>query len=149
QPAGAQPAGAQPADARPARVVVVIAVSGRPPAPDPRQPDPRQPVLGQPDLRKPVLGQPDLREPVLGPRDPVPGRPAFLGGSEVMPQRAAWFGRLFGDLRRAGMDVVVAAMGEDGASAPRHLYGPGTASVPGGPEVAALVAGRRSAACGD
>ena len=52
---------------------------------------------------------------------------AFLAGPEFSPRRAAWFGRLLEDLRRAGTDVVIAAAGEEWSSAPRRFAatGPG------------------------
>jgi hypothetical protein len=56
-------------------------------------------------------------------------------------RRAAWSGRLLEDLRLAGADIVTAAAAED---RPRSA-----ASPDGGSGVASLLAGRRSAACGE
>jgi hypothetical protein len=101
------------------------------------------------------------------PGDPAgPGQPAFPAVPGLSVRGTAWFGRLLEDLRWAGADIVVAPAGEGDRSAPGHPRTPrtgeaasgeapsgeapsGTASSGGAPAVAALLAGRRSAACGE
>ncbi len=86
--------------------------------------------------------RPDDRDEGGGPRPviviAVPGGSAIPGG-------------LLEDLRWAGADIVVAPAGEGHRSAPAHPPAPGTgASRPAGASaVAGLLAGRRSAACGE
>jgi hypothetical protein len=80
------------------------------------------------------------------------------GRSPGLPlQGAAWPGRVLEDPRLAGTDMVVAAAGEGDPLAPSRCAGvpadgvsPGAVSgVPEAPETASLLAGRRSAACGE
>jgi hypothetical protein len=95
-----------------------------------------------------------------------PGQPAFPAGPGLPARGAAWFGGLLEDLRRAGAGVVVALVGGGERSASRHPPGLETAlpvsvasgdtqagegiATPGGaPAVTGLLAGRRSAACGE
>jgi uncharacterized protein len=96
------------------------------------------------------------------------GQPAFPAGPGRPARVAAWFGSLLEDLRLAGADIVVAPAGEGDRSAPGRppghraaaarpvsaasgdaASGDGTAAPAGATAVAALLAGRRSAACGD
>jgi uncharacterized protein len=99
----------------------------------------------------PVPGNP------AGSADPAgPGQAAFPAGPGLSSRGAVWFGRLLEDLRWAGADIVVAPVNEGDRSAPGHLRVPGTgaalpASAPSGviPAVAGLLAGRRTAACGE
>jgi hypothetical protein len=73
-----------------------------------------------------------------------PGQPAFPAGPGLPAQGVAWFGGLLEELRRAGADVVVAPVGEGDRFAP-----PGEGSSGSSPGAGALLAGRRSAACGE
>jgi hypothetical protein len=95
-----------------------------------------------------------------------PGQPAFPAGPGLSARGAAWFGGRLEDLRRAGADVVVAPVGAGDRSAPGRPLGleaalpvrvasgdaqagEGTATPGGAPAVTELLAGRRSAACGE
>ena len=120
-------------------------------------------------------GQADRPRPVIlitlpgGPAGS--GQPAFPAGPGLPPWGAAWFGRLLEDLRLAGADIVMAPASGGGRPAPHRRPGPALPAVPpagpspagpsrigpsrigsspAGPSpVASLLAGRRSAACGD
>jgi uncharacterized protein len=108
-----------------------------------------------------------------------PGQLAFPTRPGLPARVAAWFGRLLEDLRLAGVDIVVASTGEGDRPASSRPPGPGTwgaapapaarpvsaasgdalsgdalsgegaAAPAGAASVAALLAGRRSAGCGD
>ncbi len=105
----------------------------------------------------------DNRDQAGGPRPvivlAVPGGtpvPGDLAGPGLSARGAAWFGRLLEDLRWAGAAIVVAPVSEGDRFAPGHLRAPGTgtawpASAPSGviPAVTGLLAGRRTAACGE
>jgi hypothetical protein len=109
-----------------------------------------------------------------GSGDPAgPGQPAFPTGPGLSSRGAAWFGHLLEDLRLAGADIVVAPAGEgdrstsvslpaarparaasgDAASADaasgEGASGEGAAAPAGASAVAGLLAGRRTAACGE
>jgi uncharacterized protein len=89
-----------------------------------------------------------------------PAQPAFPDGLGLSSRGAAWFGRVLEDLRLAGADIVIAPapaqepLAQDPAAAatatatatedPRAEGPPGIV-----PAVTQLLAGRRSAACGD
>jgi len=77
----------------------------------------------------------------------VPDRPG------VPPRVAAWFSRLYGDVRLAGADIVVAPLVGGDRSGPPRAPGiaPGAVAPPwgGAAAVSPLLSGRRSAACGE
>ncbi len=86
-----------------------------------------------------------------GPAQPAfPAFPAFPDGLGLSSRGAAWFGRVLEDLRLAGADTVIApAAGDRPAAAVAAARDP-SAGPPGlVPAVTRLLAGRRSAACGD
>jgi hypothetical protein len=134
--------------------------------------EPRPDNRDQAGVPKPVIviavpGGAPVSSGSLVPGEPAgPGQPAFSAGSELSARGAAWFGGLLEDLRRAGAGVVVAPVEEGDRSAsepPLGLEaalpvsvasgdaqaGEGTATPGGGPAVTGLLAGRRSAACGE
>ena len=87
----------------------------------------------------------------------IPAGQAGLGAS---PRGAAWFGRLLEDLRLAGADVTVAPLAACGKTGPAAAGGTISSTAGGktGPAAAggktssaavSLLAGRRSAACGE
>jgi uncharacterized protein len=88
---------------------------------------------------------PGLRLAVVTAPDLAPGsRPGAAG----RPRAAGWFTRLHQDLRAAGAEILVAreSRGSGPASAGPASAGPGTAQD--GAAGAAVLCGRRSAACG-
>jgi hypothetical protein len=114
----------------------------------------------------PPAGQaprPDDRDQAGGPRPVIviavpgdlagSGQAAFPAMPPLSARGAAWWGGLLEDLRWAGVDVVVAPAGEGDRSAPgRPPAGEapsGESSSGGAAAVAGLLAGRRSAGCGE
>jgi hypothetical protein len=108
--------------------------------------------------------RPDDRDQAGGPRPVIviavpgdlagPGQAAFPAMPRLSARGAAWLDGLLEDLRWAGVDIVVAPAGEGDRSGPDRPRAPGTeaarlASAPPGEAVAGLLAGRRSAACGE
>src|SRR6266851_4463362 len=88
---------------------------------------------------------------------PGPGGSAFPGRLGVSPRTAVWFSRLLRDVRDGGADIIAARLAGGDRSGPAPAPGAacGTASTTGvspsggPPAVSALLAGRRSAACGE
>ena len=83
-----------------------------------------------------------------------PGQAAFPAVPPLSARGAAWWDGLLEDLRWAGVEVVVAPAGAADRPAPGRPRAPGTeadrlVSAPPGEAVAGLLAGRRSAACGE
>lgn len=78
---------------------------------------------------------------------------AVRDGPGVPPRAAACFSRLHGDVRLAGADIVVAPLAGDDRSGPPRApaIAPGAVAPPWGRAagVSPLLAGRRSAACGE
>jgi hypothetical protein len=132
------------------------------------RPDGRDQVGGP----KPVIviavpgGAPVSGGPLVPGDQAGPGQPAFPAGPGLSARGEAWFGGLLEELRRAGTDVVVAPVGDGdrvAAGRPPGLEAAlpvrvapgdaqaadGTATPGGAPAVTGLLAGRRSAACGE